>query len=176
MREIPHSPVALHEVAHLFGTLIAETILASVPVRARKKAGHMGASDLIKALQNLARRGPSTYGESGFTALRSSLPMNLKAHFPGFKIWSRARADIDRIATIWSECLSAYGGPFLFGERSMADAMYAPVVTRFRTYDVAVDRQCAGYCELIMAMPEMGEWVAAALRESDDIEEFEAEF
>jgi hypothetical protein len=65
MRDIPHSPVALYEVAHLFGTLIAETILASVHVRARKQAGHMGASDLIKALQNLARRGPSTYGESG---------------------------------------------------------------------------------------------------------------
>src|SRR5215208_3331551 len=63
MRDIPHSPVALYKVAHLFGTLIAETILASVPVRARNKAGHMGASDLIKALQNLARRGPTTYAE-----------------------------------------------------------------------------------------------------------------
>jgi hypothetical protein len=63
MRDIPHSPVAPYEVVHLFGTLIAETILASVHVRARKQAGHMGASDLIKALQNLARRGPSTYGE-----------------------------------------------------------------------------------------------------------------
>ena len=64
MREIPHSPVALYEVANLFGTLVAETILASVHVRARKQAGHMGASDLIKALQkHLARRGPSTYGE-----------------------------------------------------------------------------------------------------------------
>src|SRR5829696_2290403 len=52
MRDIPHSPVALYEAAHLFGTLIAETILASVHVRARKQAGHMGASDLIKALQN----------------------------------------------------------------------------------------------------------------------------
>src|SRR3954454_10299882 len=57
MRDIPHSPVALHEVAHLFGTLIAETILASVHVRARKQAGHMGASDLIKALQNTLRGG-----------------------------------------------------------------------------------------------------------------------
>jgi glutathione S-transferase len=113
---------------------------------------------------------------SGFTALRSSLPMNLKARFPEFKIWSRARADIDRIATIWSQCLSAHGGPFLFGERSMADAMYAPVVTRFRTYDVTLDRQCAGYCERIMAMPEMNEWIEAALREPDDIEEFEVEF
>jgi glutathione S-transferase len=113
---------------------------------------------------------------SGFTALRSSLPMNLKAHFPGFKIWSRARADIDRITTIWGECLSAHGGPFLFGERSMADAMYAPVVTRFRTYDVVLDRQCTAYCDRIMEMPEMTEWIAAALLEPDDIEEFEVEF
>jgi glutathione S-transferase len=113
---------------------------------------------------------------SGFTALRSSLPMNLKAHFPGFKIWSRASADIDRIATIWSQCLTAHGGPFLFGERSMADAMYAPVCTRFRTYDVKLDRQCSAYCERILAIPEMIEWVAAAKLEPDDIEEFEAEF
>ena len=57
MREIPHSPVALYEVANLFGTLIAETILASVHVRARKKAGHTGASDLIKALQTPCEEG-----------------------------------------------------------------------------------------------------------------------
>src|SRR5215213_7611619 len=66
MREIPHSPVALYEAANLFGTLVAKTILASVHVRARKKAGHMGASDLINAAAKyLARSGPSTYGESG---------------------------------------------------------------------------------------------------------------
>ena len=73
MRDIPHSPVALYEVANLFGALIAEPILASVHVRARKKAGHVGASDLIKALQNLARRGPSTYGECRLTLLNESL-------------------------------------------------------------------------------------------------------
>jgi hypothetical protein len=71
MREIPHSPVALYEVANLFGTLVAETILASVHVRAHKQAGHMDASDLIKALQkHLARRGPSTYGECPIKAGR----------------------------------------------------------------------------------------------------------
>jgi glutathione S-transferase len=113
---------------------------------------------------------------SGFTALRSSLPMNLKAHFPGFKVWSRAQADIDRIAAIWSECLGAHGGPYLFGERSMADAMYAPVATRFLTYDIGLDRRCADYCRTIMAMPDMVEWVAAARREPDEIEEFEVEF
>lgn len=113
---------------------------------------------------------------SGFTALRSSLPMNLKAHFPGFKVWSRAQADIDRITTIWGDCLTAYGGPFLFGERSMADAMYAPVVTRFRTYDVPLDARCDAYCDRIMDLPEMREWIEAARAEPDAIEEFESEF
>ena len=105
-----------------------------------------------------------------------SMPMNVRRCFPGFKVWSRAQGDIDRISTIWNDCLSAYGGPFLFGERSMADAMYAPVATRFRTYDVALDQQCAAYCERIMEMPEMVEWVEAARLEPDEIEEFEAEF
>ena len=76
---------------------------------------------------------------SGFVSLRQALPMNIKAHFPNFKIWSKAQADIDRILIIWSECLQAYGGPFLFGKITMADAMYAPVVSRFRTYDVELD-------------------------------------
>ena len=55
---------------------------------------------------------------SGFGSLRSALPMNLKAHFPGFKVWARAQSDIDRIVAIWRECLEQYGGPYLFGERS----------------------------------------------------------
>jgi glutathione S-transferase len=135
------------------------------------------AAGLLPADLALRTRCRSICGEmhSGFTALRSSLPMNLKAHFPGFKVWSRAQADIDRITEIWKECLATYGGPFLFGERSMADAMYAPVCTRFRTYDVTLDRRSAAYCETIMAMPEMVEWVAAAQREPEAIEEFEDE-
>src|SRR5258705_13687006 len=60
---------------------------------------------------------------SGFSSLRSALPMNLKASFPGHKIWARAVADIERITTIWRECLTTHGGPYLFGKRSMADAM-----------------------------------------------------
>ncbi len=113
---------------------------------------------------------------SGITNLRASLPMNLKAHFPDFKIWSRAQADIDRITEIWRECLAKSGGPYLFGERTMADAMYAPVVTRFLTYDVALDDTCIAYCDTIMAMPEMGEWIKAALLEPEDIDELEVEF
>ncbi|NTV09420.1 MAG: glutathione S-transferase family protein [Zoogloea sp.] len=114
---------------------------------------------------------------SGFSALRSALPMNLKAHFPHFTVWSRAQGDIERIDEIWRDCLQRYGGPFLFGrQRTMADAMYAPVVTRFLTYDVAQDDLCAAYCRTILAMPEMQEWIAAAKAEPDDIEELDMEF
>ena len=114
---------------------------------------------------------------SGFSSLRSALPMNIKAHFPRFKVWSRAQGDIDRIVAIWNECLASYGGPYLFGKQPcMADAMYAPVVTRFLTYDVALDPVCAAYCRCIMALPAMQEWVAQARQEPDEIDELDAEF
>jgi glutathione S-transferase len=113
---------------------------------------------------------------SGFSALRSALPMNLKGHFPRFKVWSRAQADIERITTIWNDCLAASGGPFLFGKICAADLMYAPVVTRFMTYDVTLDSVSAGYCSRIMALPDMQEWIAGARKDPDDIEELEAEF
>jgi glutathione S-transferase len=113
---------------------------------------------------------------SGFSALRAALPMNLKAHFPNFKVWSRAQSDIDRITTIWKQCLGMYGGPFLFGERTLADAMYAPVVTRFMTYDVPLDPICAAYCKRIMALAPMREWIAAAEEEPDEIDELDMEF
>jgi glutathione S-transferase len=113
---------------------------------------------------------------SGFSNLRSALPMNIKAHFPGFKVWAGARADIDRIVTVWRDCFSLYRGPYLFGTLSMADAMYAPVCTRFLTYDVKLDAQCAAYCDRIMALPDMIEWVEAARIEPDELEELDAEF
>jgi glutathione S-transferase len=114
---------------------------------------------------------------SGFANLRSALPMNLKAHFPGFKIWAGAQPDIDRIVEIWRECLQRHGGPYLYGEhRTVADAMYAPVVTRFLTYDVPLDAASAAYAKTVIAMPEMREWLAAAKREPDEIAELEMEF
>jgi glutathione S-transferase len=102
--------------------------------------------------------------------------MNLKARFPGHKVWLRADADIERITAIWRDCLKTYGGPFLFGERSMADAMYAPVATRFQTYDVKLDKVCAAYCARILAMPEMVEWISAAKEEIEEIDELDMEF
>jgi glutathione S-transferase len=114
---------------------------------------------------------------SGFSNLRSALPMNLKAHFPGFKSWAGAHGDIDRIKAIWRECIEMYKGPYLFGEKPCsADAMYAPVCTRFLTYDVALDPVSTAYCRTIMALPQMQEWVAAAKVEPDELEELDVEF
>lgn len=113
---------------------------------------------------------------SGFVSLRQALPMNFKGHFPGFKIWSKAQVDIERIRAIWRECLEAYDGPYLFGKISMADAMYAPVVSRFRTYGVELDGALKAYADRIWDWPAMQEWREAALAEMEEIEELEVEF
>jgi glutathione S-transferase len=113
---------------------------------------------------------------SGFVSLRQALPMNIKAQFPHFKIWSKARGDIERISAIWRECLSAYGGPYLFGDLTLADAMYAPVVSRFRTYGVELEPGLRAYADRIWNLPAMEEWREAAMAEKEEIEELEVEF
>jgi glutathione S-transferase len=134
---------------------------------------------LLPADQATRARCRSVSGEihSGFANLRSALPMNIKAHHPGFPVWAGAQADIDRIETVWNECLASSGGPYLFGETpTVADAMYAPVCTRLRTYDVKLGAVANDYVDRILAMPEMVEWIAAARLEPDDVEELEMEF
>ncbi len=114
---------------------------------------------------------------SGFSNMRSALPMNLKAQHPGFKVWAGAQADIDRILSIWRECLATAKRPFLFGPKPcMADAMFAPVVTRFLTYDVKLDSDCAAYCQAVMAMAPMQEWIDGAKAEPDEVVELDVEF
>ncbi|MFG1378187.1 glutathione S-transferase family protein [Xanthobacter autotrophicus] len=114
---------------------------------------------------------------SGFANMRSALPMNIKAHYPGFKVWAGAQADIERIVAIWRGCLTAHGGPFLMGAApTLADAMYAPVCSRFTTYDVKLDAECDAYRARIMALPLMQEWIAGAQEEPEELEELGAEF
>jgi glutathione S-transferase len=162
-------PCLSHEGARVWNTLaIAQYLHEVCP-----DAGLFPADRLARAHCR------SVCGEmnSGFANLRSSLPMNLKARLPGHKIWAGAQPDIDRIAEIWTECLATYGGPYLFGaRRGAADAMYAPVVTRFHTYDVKMNRACIEYSRTIFAMPEMAEWIAAARLEPEDIEELDMDF
>ena len=113
---------------------------------------------------------------SGFYNLRSALPMNLRAKYPNFKFFAGALADIERIETIWAECIERWGGPFLFGEPTMADAMFAPVCTRFDTYGVALSDVSEKYCRTIMSWAPMLAWINAAREEPDDFEELDMEF
>ena len=114
---------------------------------------------------------------SGFANLRSALPMNLKVRHENFKVWGGAQADIERVTTIWRDCLQKYGGPYLFGNTpTMADAMYAPVCTRFATYNVKLDPASAAYRDLMLAFPAMKEWTAAAKSEPEEVEELDVEF
>jgi glutathione S-transferase len=114
---------------------------------------------------------------AGFANLRSALPMDIRAHHPGFRVYAGAQADIERIQAIWTECLRAYGGPFLFGAApTVADAMYAPVCTRFATYDIELDVVCADYCDTVLALPDMLAWSEAAAEEGEGVAELEVEF
>jgi glutathione S-transferase len=161
-------PCLTHQGIRIWDTLAIAEYLNEV----RPKAGLLPPDRVARA------RCRSICGEmhSGFANLRSALPMNLKAHRPDFKIWAGAQFDIDRITTIWRECFGAYHGPYLFGKLTMADAMYAPVVTRFLTYDVKLDADCAGYCDRIMALPDMVAWREAAMLEPEELEELDMEF
>ena len=162
-------PCLTHDGAKVWNTLAIAQYLNEI----KPDAGLMPTERIARA----HCRSVSGEMNSGFANLRASLPMNLKAKFPGHKIWAGAQPDIDRIVEIWTECLAAYGGPYLFGTKpGMADAMYAPVVTRFLTYDVKLSARCIRYCQTIMALPEMKEWVAAAKLELDDIEELDMDF
>ncbi|EKV32708.1 Glutathione S-transferase [Caenispirillum salinarum AK4] len=102
---------------------------------------------------------------SGFTALRGAMPMNCRKDLRGrVKMTDALKADIDRIAAIWRDTRAEHGagGPFLFGGFTAADAMFAPVASRFRTYGVDLDAAGAEYMDAILSMPEMKEWYAAA--------------
>jgi glutathione S-transferase len=109
-------------------------------------------------------RAVSAEMHSGFAALRSAMPMDLIAD----KHPERAPdvlADIERIQDVWSATLTTSGGPFLFGTFTIADAMYAPVVTRFKTYGVELTPQNQAYADVMLALPAMKSWYADAARE-----------
>lgn len=162
-------PCLRHEGATVWNTLaIAEYLNETFP-----KAG-LWPTDRVARAHARAVCGEMN---SGFANLRSALPMNLKGHFPKHKIWAGAKPDIERIVEIWSDCLASYGGPFLFGKkRSAADAIFAPVATRFKTYAVALPPACAAYCDTIMGMTEMKTWIAEAKLEPEEIDLLDMDF
>ena len=111
-------------------------------------------------------RSVSAEMHAGFAALREELPMDIMGRHAKAPS-AAARADIDRILEVWRTCRQSHGndGPFLFGQFSAADAMYAPVVTRFMTYGITVDDKGRDYMKRMLAHPTMAEWCRAAAEE-----------
>jgi glutathione S-transferase len=113
----------------------------------------------------------------GFMALRRSMPMNCRVTYPARPIVDpEIVADIARIEAIWADCRGQFGagGSYLFGTFTIADAMFAPVVTRFATYQVPLGAVSAAYCRAVEAHPHVATWIADAHAESERIEKYEA--
>ncbi len=105
---------------------------------------------------------------SGFTGLRTAMSMNIRMRFPGKGRTPGAQADIGRISEIWEECMARYGHQhFLFGDFSIADAFYAPVVMRFQTYGVMIAPALQAYCDRVRAYPAVAQWVEQAMAETE---------
>jgi glutathione S-transferase len=125
--------------------------------------------------QRAHARSISAEMHSGFVPLRNECGMNLHRPVCAIALSADARANVARIEEIWIECRERYGklGPFLFGAFGAADAMFAPVVHRFRTYAIAVAPQAQAYMDAMMALPAFQEWTRDGLAETLLIERFE---
>ena len=121
-------------------------------------------------------RAVSAEMHAGFVALRTHMPMNIRGSKSGRGRTPEVEKDIRRIVALWEDCRARFGagGPFLFGAFGNADAMYAPVVTRFNTYGVALEGLARAYADAILALPPMREWFAAAAAEFWTIAETDA--
>jgi glutathione S-transferase len=115
----------------------------------------------------------------GFMELRNNMPMNIRASFPGKGMTPGVRADIERVTSIWRDCRKRFAGAapkddgFLFGSFGAADAMYAPVVMRFRTFGVPLDADSEAYATAVLAHPAVKEWIDAAKNEPWLIDQYE---
>lgn len=120
-------------------------------------------------------RSVSAEMHSGFFKIRENMPMNCRARYPGKGMALGVPQEIDRITTIWRECRQKFGGDgdMLFGKFTIADAMYAPVVLRFVTYGVEVDRVCQDYMEAVLELTAMQEWLKAAETEEEVLSKYE---
>ncbi|MEX0638158.1 MAG: glutathione S-transferase family protein [Burkholderiales bacterium] len=147
--------------------------------------GELRVWDSLAILETLAEREPrlwpadamlrararsvSAEMHSGFAKLRQHMSMNVRKRHPGKGRTPEVLAEIARIVEIWSEAR----GPFLFGPFCAADAMYAPVVLRFRTYEVELPPACRAYADAVLELPELQEWMRDAGRETESLPRFE---
>jgi glutathione S-transferase len=154
-------PVLLIDGEPVWDSLaIAETVAEMFPDK------HLWPED---ALARRVARSACAEMHSGFQALRSAMVMNIRSKHPGKGMNPDSRKDIDRIIELWTLCRERFGGAgsLLFGRFTVADAFYAPVVTRFQTYAVKLPRVAQEYCEAVLALSAVREWSDAARRETE---------
>jgi glutathione S-transferase len=164
-------PVLLHR-----GLAIWESLAIAEYLNDIKPEGGLWPSSIAARAH---ARAVSAEMHAGFIDLRTNMPMNIRASYPGKGMTPGARADIERITGLWRDCRKRFAGAFekddgfLFGLISAADAMFAPVVTRLRTYGVQVDKDTDAYCNAVLGHPAMKEWIDAAKHEPWLIAQYE---
>jgi glutathione S-transferase len=129
----------------------------------------------VKPEARATARAVSAEMHAGFPALREECPMNCRVRYPGYLVSDAVKAEVDRITDLWRSCRERHGegGPWLFGRMSIADAMYAPVATRFVTYDVPLDGPERAYVRTVLTHPAMQEWLKAARWEPETLAQCE---
>jgi glutathione S-transferase len=167
-----HTPAAKVPVLLIDGFAVWDTLAIAETLAERHAALALWPGD---PLQRARARSLCAEMHAGFDALRSHCPMNIEASLPevGQRILAEQAAvqqDLSRIDAMWSQQLAASGGPFLFGSFCIADAYYAPVVSRLRTYGLPLSAAARAYAERVWAAPGVAAWVADALAERDFLE------
>ncbi|MGJ3260043.1 MAG: glutathione S-transferase family protein [Rhodospirillales bacterium] len=163
-----HSPSLLVPVLKMNGTLVWDSLaIIETLAELAPEAGIWPKDATARAVA----RSVSAEMHSGFYRLRRDMPMDLRTDRAGTQHTDGALDDAEKIIARWSDCRERFsdGGPFLFGDWSAADIMYAPVVSRFRTYGVPVDAETCAYMDAVRTQPDMAEWAARAEEEPYEI-------
>lgn len=158
-------PVLKHGAETIWESLAIAEYLAELFPAAKLWPSHPTARAVARAVSNEIH--------AGFVALRTHMPMDVRGRYPGQGCGHGVSKDIERITGLWLECRDRFGGggDYLFGPFTIADAMYAPVVSRFITYDVELDRVSAAYRDAVWRWPAMQEWAKSASDEPWVIEQ-----
>jgi len=164
------SPSGRVPALHVDGVVVYESL--AICEWAAEQAPGLWPSD---RLQRAAARSAACEMHAGFAAMRRDMSCNIRRRMASAPDWpADTRADLEQLFSLWTQALTRSGGPFLFGQRSIADAMFAPMCTRLRTYAVATPSAVQGYCATIFADAAFQEWERAAEAESWTIEQTEA--
>ncbi len=167
-----HSPNGLVPVIHHGDLVIWDSLAIGEYLADLYPATGLWPADRIA---RAVARAAATEMHAGFTALRNHMPMNMRSTYPNRGVTPEVQADINRITALWRDCRRRFGddGPFLFGHVTITDAMFAPVVSRFRTYRVELDDEAKSYADAVWDWPAFQEWLTAARNEPMIIPRYE---